>query len=195
MELSFKEHTGHSSSTKGKRNVRPQEHSGSGWPLVQVVSHPKTHEKWLRSFTQVPTNGRYKYLSAADTFPRRLVLLWIRFSTSCRQPAGLSPMYGVKSELPVGAASTEGALCSGVGLESSCAAKTSTWCTTNKTNSVTHQTRTSTRRIWLRCRKNRHLQNIEALAKAVVQRIKLCGQILSHLQGKKEEKELEMWRC
>lgn len=46
--------------------------------------------------------------------------------------------------------------------------------------------------IWLRCRKNLHLQNIEPLAKAVVQRIKLCGQILSHLHRKKEEKEPEM---
>lgn len=42
-------------------------------------------------------------------------------------------------------------------------------------------TRTS---VWQRCRKNHHLQHIEPLAKTVVQRIKLCGQILSHLLGK-----------
>lgn len=35
---------------------------------------------------------------------------------------------------------------------------------------------------------NLHLQNIEPLAKAVVQRIKLCGQILSHLHRKKKRK-------
>lgn len=79
VELSSKEHTGHSSATKGKRSVQPQERTGSGRPSAEVVSHPKTHEKWLRSVTQTPTNGWYKhqipFWDASSCFESALLLL------------------------------------------------------------------------------------------------------------------------
>lgn len=64
-----------SSSAKGRRSVQPQERNGLGWPLVQAVSHPETHEERMNGVGQIKINDRYKCPSAADTLLRRLVLL------------------------------------------------------------------------------------------------------------------------
>lgn len=134
-----------------------------------------------------------------STFLRRLVLLWIRFCTSCRQWTSLSSGKGVKSvlaEIP-----TEGSLFSVTGLESSCAARARTWCTKNKKSLkitlVAIVKRAQINHCMHLVRANGHccfhLQDIEPLAKTVVQRVKLCGQILSHLSGKAERVKAEKW--
>lgn len=135
-------------------------------------------------------------ISVLTTFLRRLVLLWIRFSTSWRQWTGLSPGYGVKSVLA--AILIHGSFFSVIGLESSCAARARTWQNKNENRFMIILTYTksliaSSMKAHSHC--CFHLQDIEPLAKTVVQGVKLCGQILSHLSSEAKKQRMVIELC
>lgn len=75
-----------------------------------------------------PKNKKLQRGESLSTLLRLLVLLWIRFSTTCRQWTGLSPGYAVDSA--VSAELTDASFFSETGLESSWAAKARTCSTT-----------------------------------------------------------------